>query len=49
VQHYLYDMVYRPAETVFLQRGKERGATIKNGFEMLELQAIANWQLWNSD
>jgi shikimate dehydrogenase len=47
-QHYLYDMVYRPAETVFLQKGKERGATIKNGFEMLELQAIANWQLWNS-
>jgi shikimate dehydrogenase len=48
-QHYLYDMVYRPAETVFLQKGREHGATIKNGFEMLELQAIANWQLWNSD
>jgi shikimate dehydrogenase len=48
-QHYLYDMVYRPAETVFLQKGKERGAIVKNGLEMLELQAIANWQLWNSD
>jgi shikimate dehydrogenase len=48
-QHYLFDMVYRPAETVFLQKGKERGATVKNGMEMLELQAIANWQLWNSD
>ncbi len=48
-QHYLYDMVYRPAETVFLQKGKECGATVKNGFEMLELQAIANWHLWNSD
>jgi shikimate dehydrogenase len=46
-QHYLYDLVYRPAETVFLQQGKERGATVKNGYEMLELQAIANWQLWN--
>ncbi len=48
-QHYLFDMVYRPAETVFLQKGKERGAAIKNGLEMLELQAEANWQLWNND
>jgi shikimate dehydrogenase len=48
-QHYLYDMVYRPAKTIFLQKGKERGATVKNGFEMLELQAIANWELWNSN
>jgi shikimate dehydrogenase len=47
--HYLYDMVYRPAETVFLRKGKERGATIKNGYEMLELQALANWQLWNNE
>jgi shikimate dehydrogenase len=45
--HYLFDMIYRPAETVFLQRGKQQGATIKNGLEMLELQAIANWELWN--
>jgi shikimate dehydrogenase len=48
-QHYLYDLVYRPAETVFLQKGKQRGAAIKNGLEMLEIQAEANWQLWNED
>jgi shikimate dehydrogenase len=48
-QHYLYDLVYRPAETVFMQKGKERGATVKNGLEMLEIQAIANWHLWNRD
>jgi shikimate dehydrogenase len=48
-QHYLYDLVYRPAETAFLQRGKERGATVKNGYDMLEIQALASWELWNRE
>ncbi len=46
-QHYLYDLVYNPAETRFLQRGHEAGAHIKNGFEMLERQAEAAWDIWN--
>lgn len=46
--HVLYDLVYNPAETKFLQLGKQRGATIKNGAEMLELQAHAAWEIWNS-
>jgi len=46
-QHLLYDLVYNPAETEFLKRGKARGAATKNGLEMLELQADRNWEIWN--
>ncbi|NDV68913.1 shikimate dehydrogenase [Dysgonomonas sp. 25] len=46
--HLLYDLVYNPAETKFLRLGKEQGATVKNGYEMLELQALAAWDIWNS-
>lgn len=46
--HLLYDLVYNPAETKFLQLGKQQGAKIKNGAEMLELQARAAWEIWNS-
>ncbi|MDR1518462.1 MAG: shikimate dehydrogenase [Dysgonamonadaceae bacterium] len=46
-EHLLYDLVYNPAETLFLKKGAERGAIIKNGSEMLERQAIATWEIWN--
>lgn len=46
--HYCYDLVYNPAETVFLKQSKEQGAVIKNGHDMLELQAEAGWEIWNS-
>lgn len=45
--HLLYDLVYNPSETKFLRLGREYGATIKNGAEMLELQALAAWDIWN--
>lgn len=45
--HYLYDLVYNPAETRFMARGKAAGARVKNGFEMLRLQAEAAWDVWN--
>lgn len=45
--HYLFDMIYKPAETKFLLEGKQRGATIKNGYEMLVLQAEENWKIWS--
>ncbi len=45
--HLLYDLVYNPSETLFLKKGKENGATIKNGAEMLEIQALAAWDIWN--
>ena len=47
-QHLLYDLVYNPEETLFLRKGREQGATIKNGKEMLELQALEAWRIWNS-
>lgn len=47
-QHYLYDLVYNPELTLFLQNGKEKGATVKNGADMLEIQAEENWKIWNS-
>lgn len=47
-QHLLYDLVYNPAETKFLRQGKEHGASIKNGADMLEIQAIEAWRIWNS-
>lgn len=46
-QHYLYDLVYNPTETLFMAKGKEAGAHVKNGFEMLCLQAEAAWDIWN--
>jgi shikimate dehydrogenase len=46
-QHYLFDLVYNPAETKFLQLGKAQGATVKNGYDMLVLQAEENWRIWN--
>lgn len=45
--HLLYDLVYNPSETKFLALGKSRGASVKNGAEMLELQALAAWNIWN--
>ncbi|TVZ57167.1 shikimate dehydrogenase [Lutibacter sp. Hel_I_33_5] len=45
--HLLFDLIYNPTETTFLSKGKEKGATIKNGFQMLELQAEASWKIWN--
>jgi len=45
-QHLLYDLIYNPEETKFLTIGKALGASIKNGFEMLQLQAEAAWDIW---
>ncbi len=45
----LFDCVYNPESTQFMQRGAQHGATVKNGLEMLHLQAIASWEFWNSE
>jgi shikimate dehydrogenase len=47
-QHFLFDLVYNPMETLFLKKGKEQGAYGKNGLEMLHLQAEKAWEIWNS-
>lgn len=46
-EHLLYDLVYHPEETLFLKKGKAKGAMIKNGYEMLIKQAEAAWKIWN--
>lgn len=46
--HYLYDLVYNPELTAFLQQGLKQGTTVKNGLEMLYLQAEKAWEIWNS-
>lgn len=45
--HLMYDLIYNPSETLFLQKGKDQGAFVKNGYEMLVLQAEASWEIWN--
>ena len=42
----LYDLVYNPLETLIMKKGAAQGATVKNGLEMLHLQAIASWEFW---
>jgi shikimate dehydrogenase len=43
----LYDLIYNPDETLFMKCGKEYGAEVKNGLEMLLLQAFASWEFWH--
>jgi len=45
-QNLLYDLLYNPDETLFLKKGKEQGANVKNGLEMLLLQAYESWNIW---
>lgn len=47
-EHLLYDLIYNPEKTTFLQKGMQQGASIKNGYEMLALQADASWDIWNN-
>jgi shikimate dehydrogenase len=46
--HVLFDLVYNPELTLFLKKGQEKGASTKNGLEMLHLQAIKAWEIWNA-
>ncbi len=46
--HFLFDLVYNPETTKFMQMGLDRGARVKNGLEMLHLQADKSWEIWNS-
>lgn len=47
-EHFVYDLIYNPARTQFLQKAEMRGATIKNGLEMLHVQAEKSWAIWNN-
>ena len=47
-EHYIYDLVYNPVKTMLLKLAEQRGAQIKNGLEMLHLQAEKSWEIWNA-
>ena len=47
-KHYLYDMVYNPEITLFMKQGIKNNASVKNGYEMLHLQAEKSWEIWNT-
>lgn len=46
--HYLFDLVYNPTRTAFMQKGLQQNAFVKNGYEMLVIQAEENWKIWNN-
>ena len=46
--HLLFDVIYNPTESAFLRFGKTKNCSIKNGLEMLEIQAESSWNIWNS-
>ena len=46
--HFLFDLIYNPPKTCFLQKGEAKGAQISNGYEMLVLQAEESWKIWNN-
>lgn len=47
-KHCLFDLIYNPATTVFLEKGKQQGAQIQNGLDMLIIQAEESWVIWNN-
>ena len=47
-QHHLYDLIYNPAETLFMKKGLSQGATVQNGLAMLHIQAEESWRIWNT-
>jgi len=47
--HLVFDLIYLPEQTLFLNRAKHHGAVIKNGLEMLHLQAQKSWEIWNEN
>lgn len=47
-KHLLFDLIYNPEKTAFLQEGEALGASICNGHKMLEFQAEKSWEIWNS-
>ncbi len=46
-KHLCYDLIYNPDTTAFMRKAQENGAEVKNGLEMLLLQAFASWKIWN--
>lgn len=47
-QHCLFDLIYNPATTLFMQKGLDKGARVQNGLDMLVIQAEESWAIWNA-
>jgi shikimate dehydrogenase len=47
-RHIVYDLIYNPSKSLLLKKSEENGATIINGYQMLENQAMESWKIWNS-
>lgn len=47
-RHYVFDLIYKPAETMLLKKARQAGAVTKNGYDMLIIQAEESWRIWNS-
>ncbi len=47
-KHHLFDLIYNPAQTIFLEKGLTQGASVQNGLEMLYIQAEESWKIWNA-
>ena len=45
-RHLCYDLLYNPDVTLFMKKSADAGAEVKNGLEMLLLQAFAAWHIW---
>jgi shikimate dehydrogenase len=48
-QHLIFDLIYNPEQTAFLNSAALKGARIQNGMGMLRLQAEKSWEIWNKD
>lgn len=46
--HYFFDLIYNPSKTIFLAEAEKKGAVIKNGEDMLQIQAEESWKIWNN-
>jgi shikimate dehydrogenase len=48
-EHFLFDLIYNPSQTLFLKKGEEQSATTMNGYDMLVIQAEESWRIWNNE
>jgi shikimate dehydrogenase len=46
-KHIAFDLIYNPEKTKFLKKAENKGAIIKNGYDMLVFQAEKAWEIWN--
>ena len=46
--HFLFDLIYNPASTLFMEKGRARGSEVKNGTDMFGYQAEYAWKIWEN-